>query len=60
MHSEVKCNVCRDRWLWGLSWDGSMDGKFICSNCASSHDCKGQDGCNAPEHQSKIEQENED
>ena len=32
-HSEVKCNACGKRWLWGLSWDGSMDGKFICDDC---------------------------
>ena len=32
-HTEVKCVVCGKKWLWGLSWDGSMDGKFICDYC---------------------------
>jgi hypothetical protein len=32
-HSEVKCVVCGKKWLWGLSWDGSMDGKFLCNDC---------------------------
>ena len=29
-HSEVKCKTGGEKWLWGLSWDGSGDGKFNC------------------------------
>ena len=32
-HTEVKCMECGDRWLWGLSWDGSRDSEFVCPPC---------------------------
>ena len=32
-HSEVACKICNTRWLWGLSWDGDMDGQFTCPTC---------------------------
>lgn len=40
LHSEVKCKVCGDRWLWGLSWDGSMDGKFNCGHEIKEDKCE--------------------
>lgn len=33
MHSEVRCSICGDRWVNGLSWDGSLGNKFVCPKC---------------------------
>lgn len=30
LHTEVKCNICHKKWIWGLSWNGSRDGQFYC------------------------------
>ena len=27
-HTEVECEKCGERWLWGISWN--QDRKFIC------------------------------
>lgn len=39
MHTAVKCNECKKEWSWGLSWDGSKDGEFVCPTCKNPFEC---------------------
>ncbi len=53
-HSSVRCTKCGNEWMWGLSWDGSMDDKFVCRDCedVEDHDCHAgpESGCNHESH----------
>ena len=56
-HTEVKCKKCGDRWLWGLSWDGSKDGFMLCSKCEEKETESPRDEREEEEYQDKREEE---
>lgn len=38
----VHCKMCGESYLWGLSWVGSQEGKFVCSNCEEKIELENQ------------------
>lgn len=36
LHTEVKCQMCGESSMWGMSWDQDKEKEFICSKCKTN------------------------